>query len=196
MDNGHDMGALPDEVLFRRFADGDRSALEILAQRHERALLGLARGLLNGRDDAACDAVQETWLRIIRYAKSFRGNSTFKTWIYRIVINQCHTIRAAQNRSQGRSALHADTVPPSPTSASAEPESHATTTTEEDLHRLRTEVAKLTDDRRLVLLLCYHDGMTHQQAAEVLEIPVGTLKSRLHAALTQLRQHLPSEART
>lgn len=193
MDNGQAPAPVQepstDEALLRRFADGDRCALEELARRYEAPLLGLARGLLGGRDDLACDAVQETWLRIIRYARSFRGRSTPRTWIYRIVINQCHNIRAKGRRSshQTTSALH------------AEPAAHSApepTTQSEDRERLRREVAQLSEDRRLILLLCYHDGLTHQQAAEVLDIPVGTLKSRLHAALTELRQRLPSEVRT
>jgi RNA polymerase sigma-70 factor (ECF subfamily) len=55
-------------------------------------------------------------------------------------------------------------------------------------------VEALTPDQRLILLLSYHDGLSHTAAAEVLGIPIGTLKSRLHAALTQLRARLSPEA--
>jgi RNA polymerase sigma-70 factor (ECF subfamily) len=58
---------------------------------------------------------------------------------------------------------------------------------------LRTAVGRLDEDRRLVVLLCYHAGMTHAQAAEILDLPLGTLKSRLHAALTELRAMLGAE---
>lgn len=195
MDRGNDPPAnpadAPDEVLLRRFADGDHSALEELARRYERALLGLTRGLLGGdaATDAACDAVQEAWVKVIRYARSFRGDSSFKTWMYRIVINQCHNIRA---KRQPRLRLH------NGVSAELAPDAAAPETpiTDDDRAILRRELAGLSPDRRLVLLLCYHDGLTHEQAAEVLEIPLGTLKSRLHAALTDLRRRLPSEVRT
>ncbi|MCH8805838.1 MAG: hypothetical protein IH986_07100, partial [Planctomycetes bacterium] len=76
---------ISDEQLLERFVKRkDRTALAALAQRHERALLGLAGGLLGGRRELACDAVQETWLRVIRYGESFNGRSSFKTWLYRI----------------------------------------------------------------------------------------------------------------
>jgi RNA polymerase sigma-70 factor, ECF subfamily len=175
-----------DEALLRRFAEGDRDALSELARRYEAALLGLARGLLDGRTEAACDAVQETWVRVIRYAASFRGQSSFKTWVYRIVINQCHNIRSRRKHAplpngelKGHAAAAADAGESSETQ-----------------ERLRREVSRLDPDRRLILLLCYHDGLSHKQAAEVLEIPIGTLKSRLHAALSELRHQMPNEVRT
>ncbi len=59
---------------------------------------------------------------------------------------------------------------------------------------LSDEVELLAESKWEVVLLCDHDGMTHEQAADVLEIPVGTLKSRLHAGLTELRRRLLSEA--
>jgi RNA polymerase sigma-70 factor, ECF subfamily len=182
-----DLASEPDDVLLMRFAAGERAALEALARRHENALLGLARGLLDGRADAACDAVQETWLRVIRYARSFRRQSSFKTWVYRIMINQCHNIRSRRQPA----ALSANGVLED-RPARAAPAGEST----EDCERLRREVAQLKPEHRLILLLCYHDGMSHQQAAEILEIPVGTLKSRLHAALTELRQRMPSEVPT
>lgn len=61
---------------------------------------------------------------------------------------------------------------------------------------LHEAIGRLSDTGREVVLLCYHDGLTHTQAADVLEIPLGTLKSRLHAVLEQLRTHLCSEAKT
>jgi RNA polymerase sigma-70 factor, ECF subfamily len=170
-----------DEVLLRRFAGGDVAALGELARRHEKSLLGLARGLLDWRTDAACDAVQETWVRVIRYAGSFKERSSFKTWVYRIVINQCHTMRA-KKRPLSLSHAAADRVDESRPQVQGETQ-----------QLLREQVAKLPEDRRVVVLLCYHDGLTHEQAAEVLEIPIGTLKSRLHAALTDLRKRMPAE---
>jgi RNA polymerase sigma-70 factor, ECF subfamily len=179
-----DRASQTDELLLRQFAAGDRSALGELADRHEASLLGLAKGLLDGRADAASDAVQEAWVRVIRYAGSFKGKSSFKTWVYRIVINQCHNIRKRKKPLALADAGSHD-------GACVHDESAG-----EDRQRLRDEVARLAPERRLVLLLCYHDGLTHEQAAEVLEIPIGTLKSRLHAALTELRKRLPSEVRT
>ena len=64
------------------------------------------------------------------------------------------------------------------------------------MQQVREAVDKLDLNRRALVLLCYHAGVTHPQAAEILGIPLGTLKSRLHATLTHLRQTLPEEVRT
>lgn len=165
-----------DESLLRDFVRGRRDALGELARRYERSLLGLARGLLGGRDDLARDAVQDTWLRVIRYGKSFNGTSSVKTWLYRIAINRCRDLRAR----------------PSP-ALNGPPEGHAAAVSH-DTSSLTHHLNTLSPDRRELLLLCYHDGITHQHAAIILELPLGTLKSRLHAALTDLRKAMASEA--
>ncbi len=178
---------ISDEQLLERFVKRkDRTALAALAQRHERALLGLAGGLLGGRRELACDAVQETWLRVIRYGLSFNGRSSFKTWLYRIVVNQCRNLHAARP-PEPPTAEAAETVP----LAAPGPERNAEAV--DQRQALRAAVASLTPEQREIVLLCYHEHATHAQAAEILDIPVGTLKSRLHAALRELRGRLSRE---
>jgi RNA polymerase sigma-70 factor (ECF subfamily) len=166
-----------DEALLREFAAGRRDALGELAQRHERALLGLACGLLRGRRALACDAVQETWVRVVRFADGFGGQSSVKTWLYRILINQCRSLRETERI--GSAAATDPTVRPVAEDSGTEQN-----------EGLRRQVERLDADKRVVLLLCYHEGLTHEQAAEILGLPLGTLKSRLHAALAELRTAL------
>jgi RNA polymerase sigma-70 factor (ECF subfamily) len=165
-----------DDDLLRSFLAGDRAALEELARRYEGPLVGLATGLLDGNRDMASDAIQETWLRVIRFGKSFRAGSSFKTWLYRIAINQC---RDAKRGATVRGAIE-NRAADDPT-AQSEPD---------DASTLRAHLRQIHPDRRLILLLCYHQGMTHAQAADILGLPLGTLKTRLHAALTELRARL------
>lgn len=189
---------LSDEQLLAAFARGDREALGTLAARHEPALLGLAMGLLGGSRAGACDAVQEAWVKVIRHAGKFRGQSSVKTWLYRITINECRNLRGAAARDGAlkdagvhlaREAGPKSDDGPSNVSRGDEPwEAH------EARGVLREAVEQLTESRRLVVLLCYQSGMTHEQAADVLGLPLGTLKSRLHAALTSLRAALAKEA--
>jgi RNA polymerase sigma-70 factor (ECF subfamily) len=171
---------MSDETLLARFAKGDDAALAELAGRYESSLIGLAAGLLDGRLDLAHDAVQESWMRVIKYAKSFEGRSSFRTWMYRIVINRCKDLRDRRAKEP-----LADESPPkideSPLRLVAE---HAL---QQDV---RAAIGLLPPPTRLLLLLCYHQGLTHTQAAQVLDIPLGTLKSRLAAALAQLRESL------
>lgn len=192
-----------DESLLSAFRTGDRSALGDLARRYERPLLGLATGLLDGKTDMAADAIQETWLRVIRFADKFDGRSSFKTWLYRIAINQCRTIKSrsrpttnssldASNSSLDASIPHASM--PSSSVLSTQSSSLSISTDPDHLSWLRSQVSLLSPDKRTVLLLCYHEGITHQLAAEILDVPLGTLKSRLHAALTTLRAAMAEKA--
>ncbi len=177
-----------DEDLLRAFARGGKAALAELARRYERPLLGFANGLLAGRNDrVACDVVQETWLRVIRYADSFDGRSGFKTWLYRIAINQCKTVWSARPEPASSELLsvRADSA--------AGPDRKVQDADLAD--QVRLAVAQLPPEQRLVVLLCYHSGMRHEQAAEILELPLGTLKSRLHAALRELRERLSAETK-
>lgn len=172
-----------DEHLLARFLKGDRDALGLLASRHEPQLLGLACAL-TGRRDLALESVQDTWLRVIKYGRSFRSGSTVKTWLYRILINACKDARTKNARFRlprgGTGSSPASDVATTPSDLSDSP----------DLALLRTTIDTLTGDQKLLILLCYHNGLSHPQAAEVLDIPVGTLKSRLHTTLTTLRTRL------
>lgn len=177
-----------DEQLLATFAGGQTLALGHLARRYEALLLGLASGLLGGRQDLACDAVQESWVRVIRFAGKFDGRSSFKTWIYRIVINQCRNIRSSRPREVGAPA----TEPHGPAESGPARLAEAAETN----HALRNAVDSLPEEKRVVVLLCYHQGMTHEQAAEILDVPLGTIKSRLHGALEQLRARLSPEVKS
>jgi RNA polymerase sigma-70 factor (ECF subfamily) len=177
-----------DEQLLRAFVAGKQPALAELARRYERPLLGLANGVLASQGDrVACDIVQETWLRVIRFGGSFDGRSRFKTWLYRIAINQCRSLLAARPAEEPSEQLDSES------SAEVSP---ARAAQEDELkQQVRHALEQLPPEKREVLLLCYHSGMTHEQAAEILEIPLGTLKSRLHAALQDLRARLSPETK-
>lgn len=170
-----------DEDLLRRFSAGDRAAFETLARRHEQNLLGLAIGFLHGDRTLACDAVQETWVRVVRFAGTYAGEASFQTWVCRILINQCRTLAslAAERKSQS-----------SPLPGPAADPGNSQIEQAEQRNTLRESVGRLDEDKRAILLLCYHEGMTHESAAEILGLPIGTLKSRLHAALRELREQL------
>jgi RNA polymerase sigma-70 factor (ECF subfamily) len=175
-----------DAALLRDFVAGRRDALGELARRHEPALLGLACGLLGGRQVLACDAIQEMWVRVIRFARGFGGQSSVKTWLYRVLINQCRALRETE-----RLTGWPQVADESESRRQSDPAGPATDIDRTDSSiRLRRQVEQLDSDKRVVLLLCYHEGLTHEQAAEILGLPLGTLKSRLHAALTELRAAL------
>jgi RNA polymerase sigma-70 factor (ECF subfamily) len=179
-----------DEQLLAAFVAGDRGALGELAARHERALLGLASGLTGSRS-AACDAVQNAWVRVIRHAKGFRGHSSVRTWLFRIVINECNDMRKARRRDTGMNGP----LETADGAAASMAEAEADASQPADAVEVRRAVDELDDSRRVVVLLCYSARITHEVAADVLGLPVGTLKSRLHAALTTLRRRLSEGVR-
>jgi len=175
-----------DHELLTAFLRGRRSALGELAHRYEVGMLGMAQGLLGGSESLACDAVQETWIRVIRHCAKFNDRSSFKTWVYRILINRCRTLAGVRKPVAGPEVLAGV--------ATDEGEPVRAAANAEQGEALEIAVQNLPAGRRLIILLCYHQGLSHSEAAEILEIPLGTLKSRLHAALKELREQLPSEA--
>ncbi|MBI1189807.1 MAG: sigma-70 family RNA polymerase sigma factor [Tepidisphaera sp.] len=169
--------AARDAALMKRFAAGDQQAFAMLARGYEAYLFGLARGVLGRRDDLAQEAVQETWVRVIRGAGAFRGESSFKTWVYRILVNRCLDIseREARQKRMRIGVVEAGGAGYGVEESDARAEG------------LAGAIERLTVAQRVVVLLCYHRGLTHAQAAEVLGLPLGTLKSRLNAGLEALR---------
>lgn len=175
-------GQAEDRELLARFAAGDRPALGELAIRHERPLLGLAMGLLGSRELAE-EAVQDGWVRVVRTAGQFKEQSSVRTWLYRIVINRCRDI-ARRERSQ-RARLNAKAQREEVVSGTAgDPETRAA---------LRRAVEGLSPVEREAVLLCHHADLTHVQAAEILQVPLGTLKSRVRSGLGRLERSLRSE---
>lgn len=172
-----------DEALLRRFAGGDDGALGELADRHEAALLGLASGLLGSRALGE-EAVQEAWVRVIRFAGSFDGRASVRTWLYRVTVNRCREIRRREARAR-RSARRASEGRGARVDDVGDPRSVT-----ELNGSLRAALESLATTEREAVLLCHHAGLTQKQAAEVLGVPLGTLKSRTRKGLMRLRADL------
>lgn len=160
--------------ILQRIASGQTDEIAALAERYERELLGLALGL-TGSADLAEEVVQDTWVRVLRSAKTFEGRSQVRTWLYRIVINRSRDVRRREARLSNRSAAVAAAIPDQ--------------VFEDDRRRIRQAIRSLPDQWREPLLLCHHADLTHVQAAEILGIPLGTLKTRIRAARKKL-QHI------
>ncbi len=176
-------GQPSDESLLADFGAGERDALGALASRHERALLGLALGLLGSRELAE-EAVQEAWVQVVRKAAAFDGRCAVRTWLYRIVINRCRDVAASEQarRTRERAAASGRPVASGPFSPGDDVRSE-----------VRRAVARLAPSEREAVLLCHHADLTHAQAAEVLGVPPGTLKSRVRRAMSRLESGLRRE---
>jgi RNA polymerase sigma-70 factor (ECF subfamily) len=178
--------------LVRRCAGGDQAACAELVTTHERMVYQLAFHLLGTREEAL-DLSQEVFLRVFRTMGSFRGQSSLRTWIYRIVINQ------ASNRQRWfRRRRQSDQV-----SLDAHQQAHGELPQRADLAapdrlfarkeaaaRLWQAMDRLPFDQRTAVVLREFDGLSYEEIAFSLDIAVGTVKSRLTRARQALRADL------
>ena len=129
--------------------------------------------------DRAPDATQETFLTAHRVLHKFRGDSTVSTWLFGIANNECRRISRISKTQPIAVELDSDQV---------EMKSHETGTV--DRQALQAALTALSDEHKEVVLLHEVEGLTYEEAAEILKVPVGTVKSRLHHAFLNLRRSL------
>jgi RNA polymerase sigma-70 factor (ECF subfamily) len=178
-------------TLVQRCATGDESACAELVGEHQRMVVQLAMNLLGDRDEAL-DLSQEVFLRVFRTIHRFRGQSTLRTWIYRIAVNQArnrHRLWRRRHRADQVSldehvAAHGEfvsVVEPTPDRVLAQKELAAT---------LQRALDRLPFDQRTVIVLREVDGLSYEEIAYSLGVAVGTVKSRLTRARQTLREDL------
>lgn len=185
---------LTDEHLVEQFLLGNKAAFEEIVIRYEQRVFQLAYRLSSNPDDAS-DLAQEAFLKVYRYLDQWRGQAAFSTWLYRIVSNTfLDEVRKRKRRPLTAVSLDANIATedgevvrefPSPT---ASPE-------EEYLQRelqfvVRQALAELPPDYRIVLTLRDIQGHTYEEIAEITELNLGTVKSRISRARAALRKKL------
>jgi RNA polymerase sigma-70 factor (ECF subfamily) len=165
-----------DEELMNQVAVGDGEALASLLERHSAKLHGYLRRYTRSSADAD-DLLQETWVRVARFARRFDAARRFRTWLYGIATNLARDwIR--RNRTRESGLLGARTEAHLVSSVEAGPG---------ERHELQEHLDGLPDRMREVVLLRYFAGMNEAEMAASLGIAKGTVKSRLHTALKKLR---------
>ena len=163
-----------DEDLMAAVASGDETALATLIDRYAASVHAYLLRHSGNREDAD-DLLQETWVRVARAARSFDTARRFRGWIYGIATNLARDLfrrRMTRERALRDLAAH----PPAASGADSV-----------DRSELREHIARLPENMRAVLLLRYYEGMSEAEMADTLDVPRGTVKSRLHAALRRLR---------
>jgi RNA polymerase sigma-70 factor, ECF subfamily len=177
-----------DADLLQRISRGDEAALAELYQRHGRVVLGQIL-LVTGERALAEEILQDTMLAVWRGAGAFRGESSVRSWVIAIARRQ------TRDRLRGR-RLHVvdDTVLADQPSSGPGPELLALDRAE--LAEVTAAIRQLTPPYREVLGLAFGAGLSLPEVADVLEIPVGTVKSRLAAARTALGQVLNKKGST
>lgn len=178
--------ALADAHDIARFLAGDQAGFEALVQRYWRRAHGVALGLAGGGDDAM-DATQKAFLRVWKALPRFREGDPFYPWLYRIVRNCALNQRRDEKRHRGDLPLEFVTRPDGRPSPLDDAEG------EELRRRLWREIQTLPVEQREVLVLHQFQGLKYREIAAVLDIPIGTVMSRLHAARSRLARRLVAE---
>jgi RNA polymerase sigma-70 factor (ECF subfamily) len=174
--------AIYDQWLVLRSQDGDAQAFSELVKRWTPRLWRHARRLLDTEGEAN-DATQDAWLSITGGLNRLNDPAAFRRWAYRIVTRRCAD-RIRNSRRTRRSEADA-----------ARPElAPAPLHDGDEIDRLRAAIRTLPADRRLVLSLLYVDSLSVAEIASALEIPAGTVKSRLRLARDELRRILEPES--
>ena len=192
-----------DEQLLARLRAGERDVFGALVRRYERELFGYLRRYL-GDDDLADDVFQNTFVQVYVKIKQYEPGRPVRPWLYAIATNQAIDALRRRNR---RADQRADSAPGGvsnadedgqprplfdliPASGDGPPESADRS---EQRALVRAAVDRLPDLLRQVVILAYFQGLKYRDVADVLDIPVGTVKSRLHAALARLTEEWNSE---
>jgi RNA polymerase sigma-70 factor (ECF subfamily) len=183
-------------ALVLRCAEGDELACAELVGEHQRMVVQLAVNLLGDRDEAL-DLSQEVFLRVFRTIHRFRGQSTLRTWIYRIAVNQARNRHRFWRRRHRADQVSLDQH----IAAHGELQSGGESTPDrlfaqkELAARLEHALAQLPFDQRTAIVLREIDGLSYEEIAFSLGVAIGTVKSRLTRARQALRLEL-REART
>jgi RNA polymerase sigma-70 factor, ECF subfamily len=172
--------------LVERHRYGDETAFREIYDRYATMVYNLALRLSNDPDDAA-DLTQEVFLRIFRHLGKFRGGSSLKTWIYRIALNHC---RSRLSRRKPMQPLLEETESRLPDPRRG-PEARAVST---DLGaHVAAALARLPAAYAEAVTLCDIDGLGYQEIAEVLQVRIGTVRSRIARGRDRLRGLLEQE---
>jgi len=178
-----------DEVIVERALTGDAEAFGELVRRWERRIFALTYGML-GREEDARDATQETFLAAFRNLRGFRGEARVSSWLHRIAVNQCIS---RQRRTKVRSESALDDEQENDAASFAVPvrESPASVVEgRQETLAVRRAINSLPLELRQVVVMKEFEDLTFREIADVLDLPLSTVKSRLYTALKQLQMRL------
>jgi len=176
-----------DAECVKRVQRGDVDSFEVLVRRHQKATFNLVYRLLGDYDEAA-EVAQEVFLSAFKSIHQFRGDANFSTWLYRIAFNQASTRRKSLQLAQQRHVPLDGTELIGDGDAFADPEK--TAQDRETQQRVQRALNSLPKDDAAIIILRDLQDAPYEEVAQMLEIPVGTVKSRLHRARRALKELL------
>lgn len=202
MTNGQDLGTIvltvaskekravsaDDNRLIAECLEGDSAAFGELIRRYQDRLYNTVFRLVDNGDDAL-DVVQEAFLNAYQSLDSFKGDSLFFTWLYRIAVNTAISLKRKKRVLARIADRNGDMIvePVDPSDLSRP--GHALEQAEEE-QKLYRALARLSAEHRAVLVMKELEGQKYEEMAELLQVPIGTIRSRLHRARLELRELL------
>ncbi len=170
--------------LIRRVRSGDQEAFAELVTTYRERIHRLVYGLLRDRDEAE-DVTQEVFIKAYYRISSYKGQSAFYTWLYRVAVNAATDWRKKWWKRKGLSLSESPTGPEGLADERARPERLAHG--RELGQRLDEALGKLPEKYRTILVLREFEGLSYDEIARVLELPKGTVESRLFRARERLK---------
>ncbi len=187
----------PDDLtLVKRCREGDQAAFRSLVERYQKRAYAQALGMLKDKDEAM-DIAQEAFVKVYKYLDHFKGDSSFYTWLYRIVSNLCvDRLRKSGGAQAEENVEYDEKVDPEGVAASGILATRLGTNPQKAL--LRAELAskieaaleQIPEKHREILILREMEGMSYEDLARILKIPKGTVMSRLFHARAKAQQLL------
>ena len=187
-----------DQVLMRRFQDGDESAFEVLVHKYQGLVLSLVRRYLGSRSPGVEDVAQQVFVRVFRSKMAYQPKAKVKTWLYSITVNAClneiRRLGAEKNkRVNSFTAVFGDATgeesgPSLPDGASPRPSQDMEIT--DTQAQVRAAVDALPEQQRLALVLTRFHGCSYEDVAETMETTIPAVKSLLTRARENLRKQL------
>jgi RNA polymerase sigma-70 factor (ECF subfamily) len=178
-----------DHRLIAECLAGNTDAFGSLVRRYQDRLYHTVYRLVDHAEDAL-DVVQEAFLNAYQSLESFKGDSLFFTWLYRIAVNTAISLKRKQRamvRIDAGRAGEGGVEPPDPSELSRP--GHALEQAEQE-RRVQQALARLSPEHRTVLVLKDMEGQKYEAMAAILKVPIGTVRSRLHRARLELRELL------
>lgn len=183
------MNALSDQALIDQCLAGRREAFGQLVERYQHRLYhGLLHALGSAED--AQDIAQEAFVNAFEKLSSFKGQAAFYSWLFRIALNAAVSARRKTRRMSVSVESRRDESGLEPTDENPANEPSYAMDVSDRQRLVRQALSELSDEFRTALVLKEMDGMSYEEIAEVAEVPLGTVRSRIHRARLELRTKL------
>jgi RNA polymerase sigma-70 factor (ECF subfamily) len=178
-----------DSLLIAQTLEGDRAAFGELVRRYQDRLYSTVYRLLGNAEDAQ-DVVQDAFLNAFQSLHQFKGDARFFTWLYRIAVNSAISLKRKLRVVSESDMRGSGQNPAEPLDDSEASQPGLALERAEEERRLQAALNRLSPDHRMVLVLKEIEGQKYEMIAEILQVPIGTIRSRLHRARLELRDRL------